>query len=249
MKFGSLVMAAICLGIMTAAQGAEPFRVMSYNICNTLGIDKVRNVNRIVAVITNAAPDFVLLQELDVATKRSKGIDLPADIATRAKMHATFGAAIHFKGGQYGVCILSKTAPLKTGTVALPGREERRVLLWAEFPDVVICCTHLSLTAADSLASVKLIDAQLDRPEWAAKPVLIGGDFNSTPDSPTIVAMKAHWTALGPAALTFPSDKPSEQIDYLFGARLPASCKVLKAAVIPEPVASDHRPIFVELAR
>src|SRR5574344_68370 len=98
MKFWFLAMVTTCSCILTAAaRGAEPLRVLSYNICNTMGMDKVRDVNRIVAVITNAAPDFALLQELDVKTKRSKGIDLPADIATRAKMHSTFGAAIHLK--------------------------------------------------------------------------------------------------------------------------------------------------------
>lgn len=59
--------------------------------------------------------------------------------------------------------------------IPLPGREEARVLLMAEFPGYVVCVTHLSLTPEDQRASLPIIRQATDT---CRKPVLLAGDFN-----------------------------------------------------------------------
>ena len=41
--------------------------------------------------------------------------------------------------------------------MTLPGREEARALIMAEFDNYIYCCTHLSLTEEDRMASLELI--------------------------------------------------------------------------------------------
>ena len=47
---------------------------------------------------------------------------------------------------------MSRDEPLAVRRIPLPGREESRVLFVAEFPDYVVCVTHLSLTPEDQRA-------------------------------------------------------------------------------------------------
>ena len=240
----------ISIGMMivsTFAYAEEPttLRILCYNIRNASGLDNVTNYARTAQVILDAKPDVVAIQELDCKTKRSGGKDRLAELAKRTGMTGTFGAAIEFQGGPYGVGILSKEKPLATHTVPLPGREEKRVLLIAEFSDYVFFCTHFSLTAEDRLASVEIITESLSK--YADKPVFLAGDFNSEPTEPPIIELQKHWKTLSSDGLTFPADEPTIRIDYIFGANLPTSWTVLDSDVIPEPMASDHRPIFIQL--
>lgn len=122
----------------------------------------------------------------------------------------------------------------------LPGAEEERTLLLAEFENYVMGVTHLSLTDADRLASVDILAR-----EAAAfdKPLILAGDFNASPDSPAIEALSQTFTPLSDAVSpTFPADNPTVIIDYIMykGDNPPA---VLSSQVVNEPMASDHRPV------
>ena len=64
----------------------------------------------------------------------------------------------------------------------LPGREERRLLLVAEFKEYVMCCSHFSLTKEDQVLSVPII---LDALKDIRKPLFLAGDMNSIQGSPT----------------------------------------------------------------
>ena len=83
-----------------------------------------------------------------------------------------------------------------------------------------------------------------------AKPtpaVLLLGDLNATPDSEVMKRMSELWVdPTKDAGFTFPANKPDRKIDYVL---LPKGhgWEVVSAKVIEEPVASDHRPVVVEL--
>ena len=167
---------ALCCGLAAACtQRPERLKLMSYNIRNGIGIDNIQDIGRIAQVILREAPDLVALQELDSATLRVDGRYIPGELGRMTGMHATFGRAIGFAGGSYGVGLLSRTEPLAVRSIPLPGREEARVLLMAEFPDYTVCVTHLSLTPEDRHASLPLI---LQATDTCRKPVLLAGDFN-----------------------------------------------------------------------
>ena len=54
-------------------------------------------------VFLRYAPDLVALQELDSATLRVDGRYIPGELGRMTGMHATFGRALGFAGGSYGV--------------------------------------------------------------------------------------------------------------------------------------------------
>ncbi len=226
--------------------------LMSYNVRNGVGMDGQRQYSRTAAVITGCRPSVVALQELDRGTTRAAGADVAGELADRTGMKSVFAKAIDFDGGEYGVGILSVEEPLRTKSVPLPGREEERVLLMAEFGDFFFCCTHLSLTEEDRLASVDIIDAALrEFSEGSGKPVYLAGDWNDTPDSKTLSRFRERFTILSDIdACTFPTDKPTITIDYIAlwkGNRPGTGCKPSYALTPVDSIASDHRPVVVGL--
>ena len=160
-------------------------------------------------------------------------------------MTGTYAKAIDYSGGSYGVGLLSREKPLSVTRIPLPGREEARVLLMAEFKDYCFCVTHLSLTREDSNASIDMIAALAAE---CRKPFFIAGDFNLTPGSEPIARMKKHFIPLSDfSQKTFPADQPAECIDYIwmYRGRKAEAFKMAERRVIEEPAASDHRPVKV----
>lgn len=223
-------------------------RLMSYNVRNAIGMDRVTNYRRVASVIADLAPDVVAIQEVDSCTTRSKGFNALQQISKGAGFHWTFAPAIEFGGGKYGIGLLSRETPLSVRSVALPGREEQRALLIAEFGSYYYCCTHLSLTAEDRMASLGIILEEMTKLD-STKDIFIAGDFNARPDSEFITAMAEHFDFIsGTETFTFPSDNPDRTIDYI--ARYKAAGQAFKprASFVPEAsVASDHRPVVCEL--
>ena len=221
-------------------------RVMSFNVRGGVGIDNVRDYDRTAAVIRKAGPDIVSVQELDSVTQRSKGKYVLQELALRTGMFGTYAAAIEFQGGKYGIGILSKEKPLQCRRIPLPGREEARVLLIAEFDDYLFCAAHFSLTAADAEASVAILREALS---GVRKPVFFAGDLNSVPESPVITELKKDFKVLNdPKKPTCPADEPKDCIDYIFGYTSGGHAyTVVSRQVMDEPVASDHRPLFADV--
>ena len=232
-----LTVALAALGAQTVS--AREVKVMTYNVHNGVGLDKKRDHKRIAQVIQSCQPDFVAVQEVDSATARSGRAFVLGEIAAHAGMVPLFAPAIEFDGGRYGIGILTRTAPDSVSRIPLPGREESRMLLVAWFKDVVIADTHLSLTSEDALASVGIIRETL---KSAGRPVILMGDLNSLPASPVIRELEQDFMIISPDEPTFPANAPTERIDYIMVSRN-TPCTVPEATVIPEPSASDHRPL------
>ena len=234
------------LAIATSAHSQDYVKLMSYNIRNTKGMDNVRNVQRTANVIINENPDVVAVQELDSMTTRSNQTYVLGELAERVQMHANYAPAISFQGGKYGIGILSKEQPLSIQTFPLPGREEARMLMVAEFEDYFFACTHLSLTKEDRLASLETIKKSASN---SNKPYFLAGDLNDQPDSKFIQALKQDFQLLTDTKKpTFPAPEPTETIDYIAAWKHHANDFAhLSAQVLEEPVASDHRPITVTL--
>ena len=128
----------ICLLAMAiSAHSQDNLKLMSYNIRNAKGMDGIYSFQRIANVINNEAPDVVAVQEIDSMTTRSNQTYVLGEIAERTQMHANYAPAISFQGGKYGIGILSKEKPLNIKTYPLPGREEERMLMVAEFEDYI----------------------------------------------------------------------------------------------------------------
>lgn len=237
--------------VKSYAQTSNDFKVMSYNVCNGKGLDGVVDYVRTCAVINTEAPDVVAIQELDQKTKRSKGVDVLKEFGKLTNMIPTYGPAIDFQGGKYGIGVLSKEKPIAVNYYPLPGTEEKRCLLVVEFAQYVFCCSHWSLTPEDRDASVSIVTSKMKEQK---KPVIICGDFNAELEENSIIELKKDWTLLNPDDPTFPANKPNIHIDYICASdptgRITKDAwkkAVKKTYVVDEKVASDHCPIVVLL--
>ena len=246
-QYFSVALAVLFCALMPAACTTQTTAVkfMSYNIRNGRGADDVQDLGRIAEVIGRVAPDVVALQEVDSVTGRMNGRFIPEELGRMTGMHARFCRAIDYDGGGYGIGLLSRAEPLSVRRIPLPGREESRVLFVAEFPDYVVCVTHLSLTPEDQRASLPIIRTVTDT---CRKPVLLAGDFNMKVAKTVLDGLGGTFRPLSDTTqMTFPSDKPSIRIDYILGRGLPESA-VTERQVDTSTVASDHCPLWVSLA-
>ncbi|PWB08647.1 endonuclease [Paramuribaculum intestinale] len=240
-----IIAATALLATVTGASASQPgsTRIMSYNIRNGVGYDNQRNIQRTANVVLRSQPDIVAIQEVDSVTGRSGGTYVLGDLAEATGMHAYFAPAIDYDGGKYGIGLLTREEPLSVKRVSLPGREEARALLIAEFPGYVAACTHLSLTPEDAMASVEIIRQAVTQ---SGKPAVVCGDLNSFPESDVIRSLERDFTRVCDNNPTFPAPSPQEKIDYIFVSRgSGAASRGYK--VIDAPVESDHRPIIADI--
>ena len=244
MKKIFLLISAILLIVPVQAQ--HTLRLMTYNIKNATGMDGVCDFQRIANVINNASPDVVAIQEVDSMTNRSGQKYVLGEIAERTQMHAYFAPAIDYDGGKYGIGLLTRQVPVRLQTIPLPGREEARALILAEFEDYIYCCTHMSLTEEDRMESLKIVKSFTTPYK---KPLFLAGDMNAEPESDFIKELQKDFQILSnPKQHTYPAPEPKETIDYI--ATLKSNVNgfaLISAQVLHEPMASDHRPILVEL--
>lgn len=240
-----MIVAGLLLGtIVTATAQESNVNILSYNVRNCIGMDGKRDYQRTANVILQASPDVVALQEMDSASTRNEGVYTLGKLAELTGMHPTYAAAIPFQGGAYGIGILSKTVPLGYKIIPMPGREEKRTLLVAEFKDYVFCCTHQSLTPEDQLLAIPLIKNAL---KDISKPVFMAGDMNSQPADKAQKRLSKLFITLSDTTVhTFPADRPDCCLDYIYAySRNGYRFDVKQQTVIPEGVASDHRPLQV----
>lgn len=217
--------------------------VLTYNIRNAITDDGEVDFYDVVSTILRSEADYVALQELDSITGRSKGRDVLRELAMLSGYYPVYGSSIDYDGGRYGIGILSKHKPQKVRKVLLPGREEGRVMLVAEFRDVVFACTHLSLTAEDRMSSLSLI---LDEAKRCDKPFLLAGDFNDVPESEFIKQIEYEFTILSQKdKYTFPARSPKACIDYIVSYKGSGEALVLRdSQVLPRGRVSDHLPLL-----
>ena len=231
-------------------------RVMTYNIHHGQGEDGTFDLSRLAKVIRDARPDIVALQEVDCKTRRAGGVDQAAQLGRLTKMHAVFGKAMDYSGGQYGEAVLSRWPILESTAHPLghdTGTEPRaalavRVRAGQTGPVLVFVGTHLDhrrdgalrLRQAKKLNELFISEAGLL--------VILTGDLNATPDSDAMGALLGHWTPAGgkDGAPTWPADTPTDRIDYIL-LRPAAGWRIVEMTVIDERIASDHRPVLAVL--
>jgi endonuclease/exonuclease/phosphatase family metal-dependent hydrolase len=237
-------------------------RILTYNVRHCLGIDGQLSPERIAEVIASCEADVVALQELDVNRTRTRGVDQARAIADELCMHLHFFPAIREREGSYGDALLTARPCTLVKAGLLPtwgwrGFAEPRGALWVSVnvggTEIQIINTHLGLLEAVRL---RQIDALLG-PDWAAhpacrEPVIVAGDFNAVPRSPTYKRLAVRlrdaqtWLGTSRQQPTYPSRVPLLRLDHVFVSR---SIAVLKAEVIRTPlarIASDHLPLLVD---
>lgn len=234
----------VCCALGVSTLSAQKVRVMSYNVKNGIGMDGVKSIERCVDVIRKVKPDVVAIQEVDSITRRNKYYVL-GKMGELLGYHAYFGKAISYKGGSYGVGVLSKKPALSVKTYPLPNDKEARVLLVVEYEKYYMLCTHLSGVPRKLGRGVQ-VDIIRDVVSKLDKPVFIAGDTNARPTSAPMKAFKEFATVLSDESkLTAPSNKPRGCIDYVMGAN--GSFRVKRDVVLYGTLSSDHLPLYVDV--
>lgn len=223
----------------------DRLRILTYNVHHCEGTDGEYDYDRIAGIINRLKPDIAALQEIDVKTNRASGIDQAAILAELTGLNYTFGRAIDFDSGQYGLAILSRLEMRDVTNTPLPtqpGSEPRIAIAAHVTPDagpgrVIIIDTHLCHRNNDVRKMQTMRLNELVRPD-SPIPVILAGDFNARPTSePMNVLLESNW---------IDAVAPQSRIDYVL-LRKDDPWEIVNVEVIDEPVASDHDPVLVTL--
>jgi len=242
-------------------------RVMTYNVHGCVGVDGKLDVGRIAAVIGQARPDIVALQELDVGRARSGRIDQAHAIATRLGMSFHFNAALSVEEERYGDAILTALPQrlVRSGPLPTPHRLRRlepRGALWVQIETasgpLQIINTHLGLVPQEQRTQV----AALLGDDWLGDtrcrdPMVLLGDFNATRRYAAYRALTERLCDVqrapdggrrpGRVVRTFPSRLPVLRIDHVFVSASIEATGVFAPETALARVASDHLPLVVDL--
>jgi endonuclease/exonuclease/phosphatase family metal-dependent hydrolase len=255
---------ASCAGAGRGGGGGREVTVLVYNIHAGKDAGGRDNLARVAEVVRGSGADLVLLQEVDRNTQRSGPTDQPATLARLTGYSVAFGRTIGFQGGDYGIALLSRWPIVQDTLIPLavtapPGqtvanREQRGVLVAevaAPGGALTVLNTHLDASGNDvwRMQEIEGVLRVANTIRGSGMPLLLGGDFNSRPESPIHGSLRTAgfrdaWPECGTGdAMTFPAASPNRRIDYLY---LTGATRCLDARVLPGE-ASDHRALLIHV--
>jgi endonuclease/exonuclease/phosphatase family metal-dependent hydrolase len=260
MKIAILTLASALIFQAVAAQMPSSLRVLSYNIHYGQGMDGEYNIQRLAEVIKTAKPDLVALQEVDVGVLRSGRVHQLQKLGELTGLTARFGPTQHYEGGLFGNAVLTRLPILDEIIQPLPYTEATPELqtyprgalaITVQAPDgkpLRFISTHFQHNVpADRVAEAEAINKLFAGPADKLR-TLLAGDFNAKPDEEPIKILEQNWTHAmdQKRAPSAPSVNPQSRIDYVF-YRSSADFRVISSDVLPEAMASDHRPVLAFL--
>lgn len=258
MKKFSLIAFLLVCGTITMAQNFYPYRVLQWNI--QFGSDVLYRFNLAYQadVIRSADADVVVLSEVEANCHYTGHVDMAAELGSKVGMFNYFaGAMIIPPRGMRGNAVLSRhnMEYVDSWTIpSTPGAQTRgalMVLIKGGNPFYVVS-THLCHVKGDKggddarTAAIKNILEHI-KPYTAKHPVVIVGDFNSSPNRAAIKALReAKWEIAEPLK-SYPAPDPKVAIDHFAYDPADKRIEVVSRATINEPFASDHLPVLTEI--
>ena len=251
-----------CAGMRGAPAAERGLRVMSYNIQYGGG---GRNLDSIIGVIRTANADIIGLQEVDVHwAERSSFTDQASAIASALGMEMRFAPIYDLPGGahgarQFGVAVLSRH-PITGFTNhhlmrlstqdpnAVPGPQPGflEATIDVHGTPVHVFNTHLDYRRDPAVRRAQVAE-MLGHIARATGPVLLLGDLNAPPEAPELqplfTRLRDAWPAAAGPGHTIPVAEPVRRIDYV----LVDDHFQVRKAWVPATLASDHRPVVIEL--
>ena len=239
-------------------------RILTYNVHSCIGLDRRLSPERIARVIARHAPDIVALQEVDVGRSRTGHLDQARAIADALEMTLEFHPTVTVADEQFGDAVLSPHPLRLVRAGALPGLGlEPRGAIWVEVdvPDgdgatraVQLINTHFSLHPQERAIAA---DALLG-PDWLGHPsaqhdIVLCGDFNALSWFPSFRRLSRRLADVQTGLdghrprRTWFGRFPIGRIDHIL---VDPNWTVVHVEVPDDTlarIASDHRPLFVDI--
>ena len=225
--------------------------MVTYNIKHGRGMDDRVDLQRVAEVLRALAADVVTLQEVDDRTRRTGDVDQVAVLAEALEYQGVHGPHRPYQGGWYGNAVLTRLPVAGVAVHPIPpaGGSALSVLeVELALPSgrrVSVVSAHLAGCTDERLAQADAVAALLRERQH---PVVLAGDFNGRPGGPVVARLGRDWLVARKHgdADTYPADGPDREIDFVM-TRPADAVDVLEHRVVPESVASDHRPLLAVL--
>lgn len=264
----------------------RPLRVAAYNIAHGRGLaesnwdgspaERETRLEEIASLLREAQLDLVVLNEVDFNCTWSGGVNQAKLIAKEAGFpyiaeQCSYDTGLPLFTVRFGNALLSRYPIVSAELVDFPtylqweallGGKKRGLLCTlqlSEAESVRVLAVHLEhRDEATRVGSARMI---IDLAEEQATPLIVAGDFNSTPLGFPLAQIdheghNALSLLLGsglfitdlkigpsPDDLTFPSDEPNYVIDWVLA---PTEWRIVSRRVVHTDL-SDHRPVIVEM--
>lgn len=212
---------------------------LTWNINAGLGLDGKRDLARIAKVVKDADMPIVALQEIDRKTKRAGGEDQFEQLEKLLEMKGHWCCTSKRDEGEIGMALFLEDASLKSETVKLPGDG---AMIGVKFPEFAVGAVNFPVQEADRMAALAKLSGMIE----ADRPLFLLGDWGDEIDGEFMLKLRRSFPVLSGFAKTYPADDPVSCSDHVaVSQRHRLRYEHVKHEVLPEAVASDHRPLMV----
>ncbi len=232
-------------------------KVMTFNIQHCYEYNRKRiNIPVFYKTIGRLDVDICGLNEVRGKGRLFGYTDQTNAIGNGLNFNRYFAEAIKVKGtSPYGNALVTRYDIISSETVKIPDPADRndngcfesrcvlKTVLNCEGKSVCILVCHMGLEKSERVNAVQTICKIIDETDL---PLILMGDFNTTPDNDVLKPVYERLIdtdelALNKGTATYPSFNPEAKIDYIFYRGL----KCTKVETHCE-VVSDHLPIIAE---
>jgi len=245
-----LVLALLCAAIarppaLRLVEAGPVVRAATYNIHYGYNTPWQLSLEEQAQAIAASGADLVALQEVDTGRPTSYMIDDALWLGRRLGMEAVYLPTVEHLTG---IALLSRFPLVSSSGRLVTSRLEQTGVVWAKVTvgkqTLDAYGVWLGLEPEERATQIGEVLAFIGEREGAA---ILGGDFNSPPDSPVYARIAASGFADPFAVLrlgnppTSPAIEPQERIDFVWLRGLqPTNAQVM------DSLASDHRLVVVE---
>ncbi len=230
------------------------FTIMTYNVNFGVSCEGEENIENQANIIKNQNPDWVALQEIDNNCVRSGNINQAQYFGNYTNLNGIFGEFVEFDGGSYGMAVLSRFDILSTKFLTLPSTIEPKIAIIQiiqikKYLKMALVNIHLDF--ANSKIQIMQIEKLINYLNKLNLPVIIAGDFNAEPLSPSLELLESTgFQSINKdhKRYTFNGKNPTLEIDHiLYKNYEDILIQPVMIQVINDPIASDHRPIIAKI--
>ncbi len=225
-------------------------KVVTYNIHHGKDIFNNPSLDKILSLLKRVQADIINLQEVDNLRPDTNHQNQALFLAKNLGMRYLYAAVRNYAVGSYGNAILSKYSIVNSENIILEDEKDSRACLKAEIrinkQRITVFNTHLGLI--QPIRYQHLAEIILPQIINLHNPALLTGDFNAPPERPEIQMLSQVLTDTfiknsGTNVGTFPADKASARIDYIFTNQYLSPIDYY----IIDSDGSDHLPVVAML--